>query len=61
MAELRQVVRGIYPPVLTDRGLDGAITALAAGSAVPVRIEVAPAGGCPPPWRPPPTSPSPRR
>jgi signal transduction histidine kinase len=47
MAELRQVVRGIYPPVLSDRGLDGAITALVAGSAVPVSTEVAPVGRLP--------------
>jgi signal transduction histidine kinase len=47
MAELRQVVRGIYPPVLSDRGLDGAITALVASSAVPVSTEVAPVGRLP--------------
>ena len=47
MAELRQVVRGIYPPVLSDRGLDGAITALVAGGAVPVSTEVAPVGRLP--------------
>jgi signal transduction histidine kinase len=47
MAELRQVVRGIYPPVLSDRGLDGAITALVVGSAVPVSTEVAPVGRLP--------------
>jgi signal transduction histidine kinase len=47
MAELRQVVRGIYPPVLSDRGLDGAVTALVAGAAVPVRTEVAPVGRLP--------------
>ncbi|RPF34624.1 histidine kinase [Streptomyces sp. TLI_185] len=29
--ELRQVVRGIHPPILTDRGLVGAVRALAAG------------------------------
>jgi signal transduction histidine kinase len=48
MAELRQVVRGIYPPVLSDRGLDGAITALVAGAAVPVSTEVALVGRLPP-------------
>ncbi|MEW1777096.1 histidine kinase [Streptomyces sp. NPDC086777] len=30
LAELRHVVRGIHPPVLTDRGLTGAVRALAA-------------------------------
>jgi signal transduction histidine kinase len=47
MAELRQVVRGIYPPVLSDRGLDGAVTALVAGAAVPVSTEVAQVGRLP--------------
>ncbi|MGW7243709.1 histidine kinase [Streptomyces sp. NPDC054804] len=31
LTELRQVVRGIHPPVLSDRGLAGAVRALAAG------------------------------
>lgn len=31
LAELRHVVRGIHPPILTDRGLTGAVRALAAG------------------------------
>ncbi|OXY89398.1 sensor histidine kinase [Streptomyces diastatochromogenes] len=30
LTELRQVVRGIHPPILTDRGLAGAVRALAA-------------------------------
>ncbi|MBK8075206.1 MAG: hypothetical protein IPK24_06465 [Kineosporiaceae bacterium] len=38
--ELRQVVRGIHPPVLTDRGLDAALSALAARSPVPVQVDV---------------------
>jgi signal transduction histidine kinase len=40
LAELRQVGRGILPPVLTDRGLAGALTGLAASSPVPCRIDV---------------------
>ncbi|MFJ2708463.1 sensor histidine kinase [Streptomyces sp. NPDC087428] len=40
LAELRHVVRGIHPPVLTDRGLDGAVRALAAGAGVPVTVEL---------------------
>lgn len=40
LAELRHVVRGIYPPILTDRGLPGAVRALAADSAVPVAVEL---------------------
>ncbi len=39
LAELRSVVRGIHPPVLADRGLVGAVQALALDMAVPVRIE----------------------
>lgn len=40
LAELRHVVRGIHPPILTDRGLSGAVRALAADSAVPVTVEL---------------------
>ncbi|MFF3389658.1 sensor histidine kinase [Streptomyces sp. NPDC002669] len=38
LAELRHVVRGIHPPVLTDRGLAGAVRALAGDVAVPVTV-----------------------
>ena len=38
LAELRELVRGIHPPVLADRGLVEAVRALA--SAVPVPVEV---------------------
>ncbi|MFH9466542.1 sensor domain-containing protein [Streptomyces clavifer] len=38
LAELRHVVRGIHPPVLTDRGLGGAVRALAADVAVPAEV-----------------------
>jgi signal transduction histidine kinase len=40
LAELRSVARGILPPVLTDRGLAGALSGLAATSAVPCQVEV---------------------
>ena len=40
IGELRQLVRGIHPQVLTDRGLDAALSALAARSTVPVTIDV---------------------
>jgi signal transduction histidine kinase len=40
IAELRNLARGIHPAVLTDRGLDAALSALAARSPVPVRLEV---------------------
>ncbi|GLZ75549.1 histidine kinase [Actinorhabdospora filicis] len=39
LAELRAVVRSILPPVLEQRGLHGALSALAAGCAVPCTFE----------------------
>jgi signal transduction histidine kinase len=36
--DLRTLIRGIHPPVLADRGLPGAITALALDLAVPVSV-----------------------
>jgi len=41
LAELRSVVRGIYPPVLSERGLPAAIEALALSCAVPVDVDIA--------------------
>lgn len=38
IVEMRQVARGIVPPILADRGLDAAISALAARSPVPVTV-----------------------
>lgn len=40
ISELRDLVRGIHPSVLTDRGLDAALSALAARSPVPVDVQV---------------------
>lgn len=40
LAELRGVVRGILPPVLADRGLEGALAALAADCRIPCRLDV---------------------
>lgn len=40
VSELRDLARGIYPAVLADRGLDAALSALAARSPVPVDVEV---------------------
>ncbi|MFJ8492956.1 histidine kinase [Streptomyces sp. NPDC094038] len=39
LTELRQVVRGIHPPILSDRGLAGAVRALAAGSGLDVAVD----------------------
>ncbi|MBR8740392.1 sensor histidine kinase [Nocardiopsis sp. MG754419] len=47
MSELREVIRGVYPPILADRGLPGALTALAARTTVPVRLDVADPGELP--------------
>jgi len=38
LAELRDLVRGIHPPVLAERGLDGAVRALAL--TLPITVEV---------------------
>jgi len=40
ITEVRDLARGIHPAVLTDRGLDAALSALAARSPVPVTISV---------------------
>jgi signal transduction histidine kinase len=40
IAELRNLARGVHPAVLTDRGLDAALSALAARSPIPVRLDV---------------------
>jgi signal transduction histidine kinase len=39
LAELRELARGIHPAVLTDQGLERAVSALAARSPVPVTID----------------------
>ncbi|MER6571668.1 sensor domain-containing protein [Streptomyces sp. NPDC001093] len=49
LAELRDLVRGIHPPVLADRGLDGAARALALASPVPTEVEVRLPGRLPAP------------
>jgi signal transduction histidine kinase len=40
ITELRNVIRGVHPAVLTDRGLDAALSSVAARSPVPVRLDV---------------------
>jgi signal transduction histidine kinase len=40
LIELRELVRGVHPPVLTDRGLDAALSGLAARCNVPVSLQV---------------------
>lgn len=41
IVEMRHVARGITPPILADRGLDAAVSALAVRSAVPVTVQAA--------------------
>ncbi|MER7464480.1 sensor domain-containing protein [Streptomyces sp. NPDC097981] len=40
LQELRDLARGIHPAVLTDRGLDAALSSVASRCAVPVRVSV---------------------
>ena len=40
LVELRELVRGVHPPVLTDRGLDAALSGLAARCPVDVDLHV---------------------
>ncbi|MGP4016443.1 sensor histidine kinase [Saccharopolyspora sp. 5N708] len=44
LAELRRLVRGIHPPILTDRGLAAALAALAGDAPLPVEIRAAELG-----------------
>ena len=49
LGDLRSVVRGIHPPVLADRGLGGAVQALALDMAIPVEVSENLAGRPPAP------------
>ncbi len=40
LSELRALVRGIHPPVLAERGLDGAVRALALSLPLPVDLHI---------------------
>jgi signal transduction histidine kinase len=40
LAEIRDLVRGIHPVILEDRGLDAALSAVVARSTVPVTLDV---------------------
>ncbi|WP_395109023.1 sensor histidine kinase [Actinomadura sp. SCN-SB] len=40
ISELRDLARGIYPAILTDRGLDPALSGLAGRAPVPVEVQV---------------------
>jgi len=47
MTELRSVIRTIYPPILADRGLSGALAALGSRSGIPVSIDSEELGAVP--------------
>ncbi len=47
IVELRELVAGIYPSVLADRGLDAAVSSVAAASSVPVQVHVSLPGRLP--------------
>ncbi|MGI5499113.1 sensor histidine kinase [Lentzea sp. CA-135723] len=49
LTELRDLVRGIHPPVLADRGLDGALRALALANPVETTVETRLPGRLPAP------------
>jgi signal transduction histidine kinase len=40
LVELRHLVRGIHPPVLAERGLDGAVRAMALGLPIPITVDI---------------------
>jgi signal transduction histidine kinase len=48
LVELRDLARGIHPAVLTDRGLDAALSGLAGRSPVPVTLDIAVQPRCSP-------------
>ncbi|MEU7898449.1 histidine kinase [Nonomuraea sp. NPDC049152] len=47
MVELREVIRTIYPPILADRGLAGALAALGTRSAIAPRLDIGDLGTVP--------------
>ena len=49
LSELRALVRGIHPPVLAERGLDGAVRALAMSLPLPVDLHIDLVGRAPAP------------
>jgi signal transduction histidine kinase len=49
MAELRTIVRTIYPPILADRGLDGALRSLLADCPLTTQADLAPVPHLPSP------------
>jgi signal transduction histidine kinase len=48
LAGLRELVRGLHPAVLNDRGLDAALSGIVARAAIPVRLRIEVATRCGP-------------
>jgi signal transduction histidine kinase len=48
LAEMREFVRGLHPAVLDDRGLDAALSGIAARAPLPVRVRVTVPSRCSP-------------
>ena len=42
IGELRQLGRGLHPAILADRGIDAALSAVVAGSSIPISVHVDP-------------------
>ena len=61
LQELRELARGIHPAVLTERGLEPAVSRLASRAPLPVEVESASPSACPARSRRPRTTSSPRR
>jgi signal transduction histidine kinase len=49
LSVLRKFVRGLHPAVLNDRGLDAAVSGLAARAKIPIDVSVQVRQRCPPP------------
>jgi signal transduction histidine kinase len=47
MTELREVIRTVYPPILADRGLAGALATVASRGGVPTRVDIGDLGAIP--------------